>query len=59
MINEIARHVLSFDAWVVFKFPGCAIASFVFAIANVPMMMRHGLTLDDPKAAATGELPPE
>jgi hypothetical protein len=44
---------------VLFKFPGCAIASFLFAIANIPMLLRHGLTIDDPKDAAARELPPE
>lgn len=56
--NEVARAMLTYDQWVVFKFPGCALATFAFAIANVPMLLRHGLTLDG-DAAATGELPPE
>ena len=56
--NEAARAVLSYDGWVVFKFPGCAVATFLFALANVPMLLRHGLTLDG-GAAATSELPPE
>ncbi len=56
--NEIARHLLTLDQWVIFKFPGCAVATFFFAIANVPMLLRHGLTLEDERAA-TGQLPPE
>ena len=51
--NEIARASLSFDQWVLFKFPGCTIATVLFALANVPMMMRHGLTVED-EAAGRG-----
>jgi intracellular septation protein len=56
--NEAARAGLSYDHWVLFKFPGCALASFAFALANVPMLLRHGLVLGDERAAAA-ELPPE
>lgn len=56
-LNEAMRALLSFDAWVVFKFPGCVILTFVFALANVPMLLRHGLTLED--GAAAEQLPPE
>ena len=56
--NEIARAALSYDAWVVFKFPGCALATLAFAAANIPMLMRHGLTLEQ-NGAAAGQLPPE
>ena len=58
LANEVARAGLTYDQWVVFKFPGCAVATFLFAVANVPMLLRHGLTLDGEQAAA-GELPPE
>ncbi|MGI4732109.1 MAG: inner membrane-spanning protein YciB [Janthinobacterium lividum] len=61
--NEIARHLLTLDQWVLFKFPGCAAVTFFFAIANVPMLLRHGLMVEDGPAgeqrAATGQLPPE
>lgn len=56
--NEIARAALSFNAWALFKFPGCAAATVVFAAANIPMLMRHGLTLEGSEAAAD-QLPPE
>ena len=58
ILNEIARAALTFDHWVIFKFPGCAIITAGFAVANVPMLMRHGLTLDE-KTAAAEQLPPE
>ncbi len=56
--NELARALLSFDAWVLFKFPGCTIVTVAFAVANVPMLMRHGLAVDEEEAAAE-QLPPE
>ena len=56
--NETARQLLTFDHWVLFKFPGCTIATVTFAVANVPMLMRHGLSADEP-AAAVEHLPPE
>lgn len=56
--NEVARHLLSFDQWVLFKFPGCTIVTVAFAMANVPMLMRHGLSVEE-EAAAVDQLPPE
>jgi len=57
-LNEVARAVLEFHAWTLFKFPGCALMSMLFAGANVPMMLRHGL-LAEPGEAVVDELPPE
>jgi len=47
--NEIMRATLSFDSWLTFKVWGVSILSFVFAIANMPMLLRHGL---DPESKA-------
>jgi intracellular septation protein len=55
--NEIARHALDLRWWTLYKFPGCAIITMLFALANVPMMMKHGLMSED--GAAAGEMPPE
>lgn len=55
--NEAARAALSYDGWVLFKFPGCTVATLAFAVANVPMLMRHGLSLEE--TAAAEQLPPE
>lgn len=30
-------------AWTLYKMPGCVILTLVFAFANIPMLMRHGL----------------
>jgi intracellular septation protein len=42
-------------AWTLYKMPGCLILTLVFAVANVPMLMRHGLNAGD----AAKALPPE
>lgn len=61
ILNEIARQLLDFHAWTLFKFPGCMVITFLFAFANVPMMMKHGLMADREATTdtAVGELPPE
>jgi intracellular septation protein len=41
--NEVLRAKLSFDAWLTVKVWGVTILSIVFAAANVPMLLRHGL----------------
>jgi intracellular septation protein len=46
----------AWNAWVLFKFPGCVIITLVFAIANVPMLLKHGLAVE--KDAVT-DIPPE
>lgn len=53
--NEVIRHYFSADIWVAFKFPGVLILTFIFAALNIPLLMRHGLDLGDPK----DETPPE
>jgi len=40
--NEAARQMLSTDDWVSFKVWGVTAATFLFAISQAPMMMRHG-----------------
>jgi intracellular septation protein len=41
--NEIMRAYLSFDTWLTLKVWGVTILSLVFAIGNMPMLLRHGL----------------
>ncbi|WP_422343702.1 septation protein IspZ [Parasphingorhabdus sp.] len=45
VLNEAMRLFLTFDLWLTLKVWGITILSFVFALANVPMLMRHGLDL--------------
>ncbi|MEO7277555.1 MAG: septation protein IspZ [Sphingomicrobium sp.] len=58
VVNEVMRAYLSFDTWLTLKVWGVSILSVLFAIANMPMLLRHGL---DPemKAEAIGEAPIE
>ena len=44
--NEIMRATLDFDTWLTVKVWGVTIVSLVFAIANMPMLLRHGLDPD-------------
>lgn len=48
--NEAMRANLSFDTWLSIKVWGVTIASLLFAMANVPMLLRHGLDLGEAKA---------
>jgi intracellular septation protein len=50
VLNELMRAALDFDLWLTLKVWGVTVLSMIFAFANIPMMMRHGLTLD-PKQA--------
>jgi len=43
LANEVLRARLSFDAWLTVKVWGVTIVSIIFAAANVPMLLRHGL----------------
>ncbi|HEY9090563.1 septation protein IspZ [Parasphingorhabdus sp.] len=43
ILNEVMRLTMTFDLWLTLKVWGVTILSFIFAIANVPMLMRHGL----------------
>lgn len=45
--NEAMRASMTFDTWLAVKVWGVTIVSFLFAAANIPMLMRHGLTLGD------------
>ncbi len=57
-LNEVLRATLSFDTWLTVKVWGVSLLSVTFGLANVPMLMRHGLTLPEGEAAAE-QLPPE
>lgn len=47
--NEIMRAALSFDTWLTVKVWGVTVICMIFAIANMPMLLRHGL---DPESKA-------
>ncbi len=41
--NELMRATLDFDTWLTVKVWGVTIVCMVFAVANMPMLLRHGL----------------
>lgn len=45
--NEAIRAYVSFDTWLSLKVWGVTALTFLFAMANIPMLMRHGLKLGD------------
>ena len=49
--NEAMRAQLSFDTWLSVKVWGVTIASIIFAAANIPMLMKHGLVVEKGDAA--------
>jgi len=44
--NEVMRATLTFDTWLTVKVWGVPIVSLLFAGANIPMLLRHGLDAD-------------
>jgi intracellular septation protein len=46
LANEGLRAALSFDTWLTVKVWGMTAVSFVFALSQLPLMMRHGLNLE-------------
>jgi intracellular septation protein len=49
LVNEAVWRSSSTDFWVGFKLWGALPAFFVFGLANMPMLLRHGLQLEDAK----------
>ncbi|WP_448665009.1 septation protein IspZ [Sphingomonas sp. CJ20] len=56
ILNEAMRHVLTWDQWVTFKTWGVIPMTLVFAMLNIPMLLKHGLQLEKPTDTP---LPPE
>jgi intracellular septation protein len=57
VLNEVMRAWLSFDTWLTVKVWGITVLSLLFAFANIPMLMRHGLSVADAKEDAP--VPPQ
>lgn len=57
VVNEVLRHWLSFDTWLSVKVWGITAVSLLFAFANIPMLLRHGFSVPDPKDE-TPPIPP-
>jgi intracellular septation protein len=57
LTNEVMRATLSFNTWLTLKVWGVTALTFAFAMANIPMLMRHGLSLgDDKPESGNGDL---
>jgi intracellular septation protein len=48
VLNEVLRATVSFDAWLTAKVWGATALSVLFGMANIPMLLRHGLTVEEP-----------
>lgn len=46
-VNEGLRAALAFDTWLTVKVWGVTALSFLFAMSQVPVMLRHGLNLGE------------
>jgi intracellular septation protein len=55
--NEIIRANFGFDQWLVVKVWGVTIATLIFALANIPMLMKHGMALE--KVEQQPPVPPQ
>lgn len=45
--NEAMRSLLDFDLWLTLKVWGVTALTFIFSLANIPMLLKHGLKLGD------------
>ena len=52
VVNEAVWRNSSTDFWIGFKLWGAIPATLLFALANVPMLMRHGLSHDEAESAS-------
>ncbi len=52
LVNEAVWRNSSTDFWIGFKLWGAIPATLLFALANVPMLMRHGLSNDEATSAS-------
>ncbi|WP_445193211.1 septation protein A [Sphingomonas sp. Tas61C01] len=55
-LNEAVWRSTSWNFWVGFKLWGAIPLTLLFAMANIPMLMRHGLSVGED---AVGDVPPE
>jgi len=53
VLNEALRATVTFETWLTIKVWGVTFLAFAFGAANVPMLLRHGLTVADPEPPPT------
>jgi intracellular septation protein len=56
VVNEAVWRNSSTDFWIGFKLWGAIPLTFLFAAANIPMLLRHGLMKDDPMPSEPGPI---
>jgi intracellular septation protein len=56
VLNEAVWRNSSTQFWVGFKIWGALPLTFLFAAANIPMLLRHGLMKEDATPAEPGPL---
>jgi intracellular septation protein len=56
VLNEIVWRNVSTDAWIAFKLWFVAPATLLFAAANIPMLLRHGLMREEAKPVEPGPI---
>ena len=57
VLNEVVWRTQTWDFWVGFKLWGVVPLTLIFAMGNIPMLLRHGLTTD--REIVDKALPPE
>lgn len=57
LLNELVWRTQSWDFWVGFKLWGVVPLTLIFALGNIPMLLRHGLNTD--REIVDKALPPE
>lgn len=56
-LNEILRAQLSFEGWLWAKLWVFLPLTFIFTFANIPMLLKHGLSIDGAENGAKDEPP--
>lgn len=59
VVNELVWRSTSWDFWVGFKLWGVLPATLLFALLNIPMLLKHGLTMQPVDAEAAAAPPPQ
>jgi intracellular septation protein len=54
VLNEVVWRNFSWDFWVAFKLWGAIPLTFLFAAANIPMLLKHGLMKEEATPAEPG-----
>jgi len=52
LTNEAMRAWLSFEMWLTVKTWGLTVLSLLFGLANIPMLLKHGLALEEASDAS-------